>query len=65
MKGRGLQGFYKDVLREMRHVNWPTRQETFRLSGTVLGVCALLALVLTGLSLGLEQLLNLIGIGRH
>lgn len=65
IKGRGIQGFYKDVVREMKHVNWPTRQETTRLSGTVLGVCGLLAVLLTGLSFLLEQALRILGIGGH
>lgn len=65
IKGRGIQGFYRDVVREMRHVTWPTRQEAFRLSGTVLGICALLTLVLTGFSAGLEQILLFVGIGKH
>ena len=63
IKGRGISGFYRDVLREMKHVNWPTRQEAFRLSGTVLGVCGLLAVLLTTLSFVLEQGLKIIGIG--
>lgn len=65
IKGRGIQGFYRDVVREMKHVNWPTRQESTRLTGVVLGVCGLLALVLTALSFALEMLLKVIGIGAH
>ncbi|MBL8065266.1 MAG: preprotein translocase subunit SecE [Chthonomonadaceae bacterium] len=63
-KGSGINGFYRGVLREMKHVTWPTRAEAMRLTGVVLGTCGLLALVLTGFSLGLEMLLGLIGIGR-
>lgn len=62
-KGRGIQGFYRDITREMKHVNWPTRQEALRLTGVVLGICGLLAFVLTALSFGLEMILKLIGIG--
>ena len=62
-RGKGISGFYRDVVREMKHVNWPTRQEATRLTGVVLGVCVLLALVLTALSLGLEQILHALGIG--
>lgn len=65
IKGRGISGFYRDVMREMKHVNWPTRQESTRLTGVVLGVCGLLALVLTGLSFGLEVLLRMVGIGAN
>lgn len=62
-RGKGPAGFYRDVMREMKHVNWPTRQEATRLTGVVLGVCVLLAVVLTGLSFALEMLLKMLGIG--
>jgi preprotein translocase SecE subunit len=39
---RGVKGFYRDVVREMKHVNWPTPQETGRLTGVVLAVCAMI-----------------------
>ena len=63
IRGRGIAGFYRDVLREMKHVTWPTRSETTRLTGVVLGICVMLALVLTALSFVLEQLLHIVGIG--
>jgi len=63
IRGRGIAGFYRDVLREMKHVTWPTRSETTRLTGVVLGICVMLALVLTALSFVLEQVLHIIGIG--
>jgi preprotein translocase subunit SecE len=47
---RGFKGFYREVSREMKHVHWPTRQETTRLTGVVLGVCLLVVLLLTALS---------------
>jgi len=65
IKGKGVTGFFRDVRREMKHVNWPTRQESTRLTGVVLGVCGLLAVVLTALSVGLETILQMIGIGGH
>jgi preprotein translocase SecE subunit len=37
---RGVKGFYRDVIREMKHVTWPRPQETTRLTGVVLIVCA-------------------------
>lgn len=48
---RGIKGFYKDVVREMKHVTWPTRHEATRLTGVVLAVCALIAVMLLVLSL--------------
>lgn len=46
---RGLKGYFSEVRREMKKVNWPSRPETMRLTGVVLGVCLLLVVVLTGL----------------
>lgn len=60
LKRRGLKGFYRDVLREMRHVTWPTRAETNRLTGVVLAVCLLVIAILTALSLVFEQVFEAI-----
>ncbi len=43
---RGVKGFYKDVVREMKHVTWPKPQETTRLTGVVLAVCAMIVVLL-------------------
>lgn len=43
---RGVRGFYKDVVREMKHVTWPKPQETTRLTGVVLAVCVLIIVLL-------------------
>lgn len=63
IKSRGLGGFFRDVMREMKHVSWPTRGEAFRLTGVVLGVCVMLALALLALSYIIELLLGALGIG--
>ena len=47
---RGLKGYFQEVRREIKKVNWPTIPETHRLTGVVLGVCALLVALLTTLS---------------
>lgn len=47
---RGVKGFFHDVSREMRKVNWPSRPETNRLTGVVLAVCGIVVLVLTVLN---------------
>ncbi len=46
---RGLKGYFQEVRREVKKVNWPTVPETHRLTGVVLGVCALLVAILTAL----------------
>lgn len=62
---RGVKGFYQDVMREMKHVNWPTRQETTRLTGVVLALCVALVLVLYGLSIAFEVLLKILITGGN
>lgn len=47
---RGAKGFFKEVGRELKKVNWPTTRETHRLTGIVLAVCGLVITVLTALS---------------
>ncbi len=46
---RGIKGFFAEVKREGKKVSWPTVPETHRLTGVVLGVCALLVVTLTTL----------------
>lgn len=47
---RGLRSFFRDVVREMKHVTWPKRQETNRLTGVVIAVCTGLTVLLLVLS---------------
>ncbi len=61
---RGLKGFYRDVLREMKHVNWPTPAESTRMTGIVLAVCTSLVLVLFGLSELMAMVMQQITGGR-
>ena len=60
IKKRGWKGFYRDVIREMKYVNWPTRHETYRLTGVVLAVCILATSVLFVLSTTFNSLYNII-----
>ena len=46
---RGMKGYIAEVKREIKKVSWPTVPETHRLTGVVLGVCAMLVAILTGL----------------
>lgn len=57
---RGLKGFFKDVRREMKHVTWPTRKETVRLTGVVLSVCFLIIIFLFLLSTVFDTLLTIL-----
>ena len=43
---RGVRGFFAEVGREMRKVNWPPQAETTRLTGIVLAVCGMVVLMM-------------------
>jgi len=53
---RGPKAFYKDVVREMKLVNWPDRRETNRLTGVVLVICTMTVLFLLALSVIFDTL---------
>lgn len=57
---RGVKGFFNEVGREMKKVNWPTKPETNRLTGVVMGVTLLCMAILTGLGIIFGTLVNLI-----
>lgn len=57
---RGLKGFYHEVVREMKKVNWPTKLETNRLTGVVLAVTIMCVVILTALGFIFSSFINLI-----
>lgn len=61
---KGIRGFFRDVRLEMKHVTWPKPREAVRLTGVVLGVCALVTIMLTVFSYAVEILLKLLVGGK-
>jgi preprotein translocase SecE subunit len=61
---RGFKGFFSEVGRELKRVNWPTRAETNRLTGVVLGVCLFAAVIISGMSWISSILISLITKGK-
>lgn len=61
---RGVKGFYRDVVREMKHVTWPKPQETTRLTGVVLAVCVMIVAMLYFATFIFGQVLTAIITGR-
>ncbi|MFH1401590.1 MAG: preprotein translocase subunit SecE [Parcubacteria group bacterium] len=53
-----IQTFLKEVLVEMKKVNWPTRQETIRYTLVVIGVSVGVAIFLGGFDFLFTRLLN-------
>lgn len=57
---RGVRGFYKDCLLEMKKVHWPTRQETNRQTGIVIAVCLMTVAILTALSYAFDTIFRIL-----
>lgn len=56
----GIKGYFNDVVRELKKVDWPPVKETNRLTGVVIAVCLLIAVVMTIMSFGIDTLIRLI-----
>ena len=50
--------FVTDIIAELRKVSWPTRQETFRLTLIVLGVCIVMGVLLGAIDYGFSELVT-------
>jgi preprotein translocase subunit SecE len=57
---RGIKGFYSEVVREMKKVNWPTKKETNRLTGVVMAVTIICVLILLGFGIVFSTLIDLL-----
>ena len=57
---RGMKGFFTDVNRELKKVNWPSRPETNRLTGVVLAVCVMMAVLLLAMGEVAQTFVSLI-----
>lgn len=52
--------FFKDILREVKKVTWPTRKELFSYTGAILVFVIAIGVVLTLVDLGLGEVLKLL-----
>ncbi len=57
---RGMKGFFNDLKRELKQVQWPSRKEASRLTGVVLVVCVITTLILLALSVGIDKVFKLL-----
>ena len=53
-----LISYLKETRQEMRHVNWPSRQNTIRFTLLVIGVSAIVAIFLGSLDFLFQYLLG-------
>lgn len=56
----GLKGYLQDVVRELKKVDWPPVPEVHRLTGVVLAVLVLIAVIMTSMSLIADTVLRLL-----
>jgi len=42
-----MKNFVKSCLKELRHINWPNRQETFKMIMVVIGLSLIVAIFLS------------------
>lgn len=56
----GLKGYINDVSRELRKVDWPAVPEVHRLTGVVLSVLVLIAVIMTSLSLIADTVIRIL-----
>lgn len=59
-KGKSAVGFLREVRGEVRHITWPNRQETVRMTMIVIGITAAVSLYLGGLDYIYTYLMGLI-----
>ena len=62
---RGVRGFFNEVQRELKKVNWPTRPETNRLTGVVLTVCLMCVAILSLLGWAFGLIIDMLTKGAH
>jgi len=60
VKGREAREFFLDSLFELRKVVWPTREESYRITGMVLIVVFLISLILSGFDFVISWLIKLL-----
>jgi len=61
---RGARGFLAETSRELRKVNWPSPRDTTRLTGIVLTVCVLQALILLVMSTVFDNVISILEKGK-
>ncbi|MFA5230419.1 MAG: preprotein translocase subunit SecE [Candidatus Paceibacterota bacterium] len=55
-----IKNVFKEAFLELKKVHWPTKKEARILTGAVLVITVLYALLLTGMDFGLAELLKVI-----
>lgn len=56
----GLKGYFSEVIRELKKVQWPTPRETTRLTGVVAAVCAICLVVIYVLSFLITNIIDML-----
>ena len=55
-----IQNYINEALGELRHVRWPTRQQSVRFSAVVLAFSAICSVVFGLIDIGLSELVKML-----
>lgn len=55
-----VKNFITEAVEEFKKVQWPTKKQTFRLTGFVIGVSLIVGIYVSGLDWGFKNLLGII-----
>ena len=53
-------GFFRNIISELKKVAWPSRDEALRLTGIVLAVTGILALLLWGIDTAFTKIVDIV-----
>jgi preprotein translocase subunit SecE len=59
-KGKSVVGFLREVRGETKHITWPTRKETIRMTAIVIAITVVISIYLGGLDYIYTYLMGLI-----
>jgi preprotein translocase subunit SecE len=59
-KGHQARKFFSDSMFELRKVVWPTREESYKITGMVLVVVVIISLILAGFDFVISALIKLL-----
>ncbi|TCS81564.1 preprotein translocase subunit SecE [Tepidibacillus fermentans] len=61
---QSIRDFFKDSVRELKKVRWPSRKELISYTTVVITTVAFLTIFFVIIDLGISSILSLIGLGK-
>ncbi len=63
--GRGIAGFFKGIISELKKATWPTKKELFKSTVSVLAVCIVIGVLIFGIDAVLKFLVGFLRGSSH